>query len=170
MSAGERFLWAHLRRKVERVDKEAVERLREFVRAVEVDVTQDGSSPQGTRLVRFELRYKLGEFSMELDARSAELVAWIFPLLRDTDGARPSSVEAQRLAEVASDPPADAVLTSAEWETIGGLDVYVVRWEHHEDGVPVERDYVQALVSSRSGRAFSVSRRWHAVDESWSER
>jgi hypothetical protein len=168
MTEAETFLWAHLRRKVARVDTEAAERLREFVQAV--DVEPPGDLPSGAGLIRFELRYRLGELSIELDARTAELASWTFPLLRDADGARPSDAEATRLAEAASDPPADAVLASAEWENMGGLDVYVVRWEHHEDGVLVERDYVQVLVSAQSGRTFSVSRRWHTVDENWSER
>jgi hypothetical protein len=165
MIDAETFLWAHLRRKVARVDAEAAERLREFVQAVGVE------PPDGLAgLIRFELRYRLGELSIELDARTAELASWTFPLLRDADGARPSDAEAVGSAQAASDPPADAVLASTAWENMGGLDVYVVRWEHHEDGVLVEHDYVQALVSARSGRTFSVSRRWHTVDENWSER
>jgi hypothetical protein len=75
-----------------------------------------------------------------------------------------------RVAEAAAKLPPNAVLLQQGYEDIGGRPVFVAHWEHREDGVLVERDYIRVLVSGHSGRVFAIQRRWHDVDLNPSER
>jgi hypothetical protein len=91
-------------------------------------------------------------------------------MLADGSGPPPDPSTALALATAAADLPPGAVLAHADYEELGGRPVFVCQWEHHEDGVPVERDYIRVLVSGHSGRVFAVHRRWHTVNFAPSQR
>ena len=107
--------------------------------------------------------------TVELNANTGEPMSWICS--KFADGNTPlTPPEALRLAAAAVELPPGAALAHQGYEDIGGRPVFVAHWEHREDGVLVERDYLRVLVSGYSGRVFAVQRCWHAVDFLPSER
>lgn len=165
--AVERFVWAHLARKVERAGfPEEARALREHVDFAEVPDPADlpSSPPAGLKVRRFEVRRRVGELVVELNAADASLLSWLFPTLRLPASKELAPDQALQVAERAASPPAGAVLTEAEYEEVAGEPVFVAAWAHEEGGLRVERDYLRVFVNGRTGQPFSVSRRWHAVD------
>ncbi|MBN2574471.1 MAG: hypothetical protein JXP73_07885 [Deltaproteobacteria bacterium] len=115
------------------------------------------------RLTRFTIYFRRADITVELNANTGEPMAWICSQL--AQGNTPASpAEALRVAEVAAAPPANAVLVEHGYEEMAGEPVFVAHWEHRENSVPVERDYIRVLVGGHSGRVFAVQRRWHDVD------
>jgi hypothetical protein len=164
-SAVVRFVWAHLARKVERAGfPEEARALREHVDLAEVLDPADLPSVPSLRVQRFEVRRRVGELVVELNASDASLLSWLFPPARLPAGKDLGRDQALQIAERAAAPPAGAVLTEAEYQDVGGDPVFVAAWAHEEDGLPVERDYLRVFVNGRTGQPFSVSRRWHVVD------
>lgn len=164
--AVERFVWAQLARKVERAGfPEEARALREHVDLAEATAPADlPSPPPGLRVRRFEVRRRVGELAVELNAADASLLSWLFPDLRRPAGKELAPDQALQIAERAATPPAGAVLTEAEYQEVAGDPVFVAAWAHEEGGLRVERDYLRVFVNGRTGQPFGVSRRWHAVD------
>jgi hypothetical protein len=161
------FVWKHLERKLAQSGVAGVGPA-ELRRLVSVErLPLPGSKPAGEalddRLVRFELSFYRGEVNVELNARDGTLMAWVFERLADGPGPPADPADALALAEVAAELPAGAVLAHAAYEEIGGRPVFVCHWEHRENGVLVERDYIRVLLSGQSNRVFAIHRRWHAV-------
>jgi hypothetical protein len=168
------FVWRHLERKLAQSGATGAgpTDLRRLVSIDRLPLPEDGSGdePPSERLVRFELSFRHGEVNVELNARDAAPMSWVFEKLADGPGPQPAPADALTVATAAAELPPGAVLAHADYEEIGGRPVFVCQWEHREDGVLVERDYIRVLVSGQSGRVFAVHRRWHAVNLAASER
>lgn len=120
-------------------------------------------------LTRFALYFRRADMTVELNANTGEPMSWMCS--KFADGNAPlTPAEAMRVAEAAANLPPNAVLAQQGYEDMGGRPVFIAHWEHREDGVLVERDYVRVLVSGHSGRVFAIQRRWHDVDLNPSER
>src|SRR5688572_32890543 len=91
-------------------------------------------------------------------------MAWFFDalMLRSLPGLAEGPCLEAASAEAA--PPDDAELEVATFEEQGDASVFIARWRHVVEGVPVERDYIQVLVNPRTGKPFALHRRWHTVD------
>lgn len=170
-----RFLDRHLRRRLEAAavsaDAADLTRLVSFEPIpMAAAAPEPASGPDAQTLVRYELGFRRGDVSVELNAHDGQPLSWLFAKLAEGDGPPPAPAAALATATAAADPPADAVLTQSGYEELGGKPVFVAHWEHHHEGVVVERDYIRVLVSGGSGRVFAVHRRWHAVDFNPTER
>lgn len=169
----EEFVWNYLRRRLRQAD--AAEHARELPRLVSFErqaLPGAGDEPAGAvqTLARFELLFRRGDLTIELNAHDGAPMSWVFAKLAEGSTGPLAAAQALQVAEAAAAPPAGAVLAHAEYETIAGRPVFIARWEHHDDGVPVERDYIQVSISGDSGRVFSVHRHWHDVDLNPTER
>jgi hypothetical protein len=119
----------------------------------------------GLRRVRLRLYQRTSDYSVQLSAVTGEQRGWHFHELgRESD----DSVEPERAleaAKAAAAPPEGAELAHSGYEDQGGEPVFVARWRHVVNGIPVERDFIHVLVNGSTGKAFLVQRSWHAVDE-----
>lgn len=97
-------------------------------------------------------------------------MGWFFAALMEGLGDSKSPVECLKAAEYFAAAPADAKLTVAQYEEQSGEPVFVARWQHVHDGIPVERDFIQVLVNGGSGYPFSLQKQWHQVDTAPTER
>ena len=114
-------------------------------------------------LTRLAIYFRRADLTVELNANTGEPMAWICSDF--ADGNAPlTPPEALRLAESAAELPPGAVLAHQGYEDLGGRPVFVAHWEHREQGILVERDYLRVLVSGHSGRIFAIQRCWHQVD------
>jgi hypothetical protein len=138
--------------------------------SVERRTTPGGDAPGDQTLARFELFFRQGDLSVELNAADGEPLSWVYPKLAEGNAAPSDAASALAAAEQAAALPPGAVLVHADFEIMNGRRVFVAHWEHREQGLPVERDYIQVLVSGQTGRVFAVHRRWHSVNFSPSER
>ncbi len=155
------FVFGVLRNDLERQQTpDAALYLRHLIQAQVESVKPEGL----LRRVRFEMRHRVSDYSVQLNALTGEPMGWYFSAL----AADPAdTIEAQRALEIASQvaaPPAGATLEQAAYEEQAEQPVFVARWAHLEGGVVVERDYIQVLVNGASGRAFALRRRWHALN------
>jgi hypothetical protein len=171
----ERFVQSHLARRLERAGVEVGPP--ERARLLSVDRLPPASEPpaggddrDSQRLVRFEVGLRRGDISVQLNGRDGELMSWLYTHLAEGSAPAPNAQAALQAATAAAAPPPDAVLASAGFETLGGQTVFVAHWDHVHEGVRVERDFIRALVSGRSGRVFAVHRHWHDVDFDATER
>lgn len=121
---------------------------------------QETILPAGGSKLSTVVTQRLTEYSVRLNARNGELVSWYVDFLaRDGD----TSAEPEELIELArqaAKPPADARLAVAEYETASGRAFFRVRWRHVYNGLPVEGDYLEALVNAKHKRVFSLARLW----------
>ena len=46
-----------------------------------------------------------------------------------------------------------------------GQPVFLARWHHRHEGIPVERDFIQVMINGRTRKAFALHRLWHEIDE-----
>jgi hypothetical protein len=162
VSAAEELLWATLARDLERQGTpEAVLHLRHLL-----SVRLEGVAPEGRlRRARFVLHQRTGDYEARYSGTTGEPLGWYFSALAEgLDDALPPE-RALELARAAVELPPGAELVSAEYEEQGGERVFVARWRHVHEGVPVERDVIQVLVNGGIARVFGVHRRWHEVDE-----
>jgi hypothetical protein len=173
----EGFARLHLRRKLAvagvSVSETDLDRLvmvvREQAPVVGVDGTRAQAPRVGETLNRFSVLFRRTDLTVELNANTGEPMSWICSALAEGDTPLPPA-EALQVAEAAAKLPANAVLVQQGYQEVGGKPVFVAHWEHREDGVLVERDYIRVLVGGHSGRVFAVQRRWHDVDLNPSER
>ena len=103
---------------------------------------------------------RLSDCSLRLNALNGETISWYLDVLASggTEAMPPDAALA--LATQVAQPPADAVLDGAGYETMAGRSFYRARWRHVVNGVPVEGDYVEVLVNGKHQKAFSLSRVW----------
>jgi hypothetical protein len=170
-------------------EQQAVERAEDFLwRVLERDLERQGT-PEAVLYLKHELMarpeklealgpYKRVSFGMhqrisEYTARYNPLTgarrAWFFTAFSERSGKGLSKEQALEVARKAANPPEDAVLEVAEYEVQAEEPVFVARWAHYVEGLRVERDFIQVLVNGDLGRAFSVERHWHEINEepSW---
>jgi hypothetical protein len=119
----------------------------------------------GLRRVRLRLHQRTSDYSVQLSAITGEQRGWHFHALgRDSD----DTVEPARALEIAiaaAAPPDGAELEHSGYEEQGGEPIFVARWRHVVNGIPVERDFVHVLVNGSTGKPFLVQRSWRAVDD-----
>ncbi|MBX7082035.1 MAG: hypothetical protein K1X88_22705 [Nannocystaceae bacterium] len=122
--------------------------------------------PDGAlRRVRVQVMRRLGTATTSHQARDDARLAWSIDTLTDDSAAIVSPEQCLAAAVAAADAPADATLVEHGWVRDAGQTEYCVRWEHRADGLVIERDRIEVRVNGRSGRVFSVVRRWHAPTE-----
>jgi hypothetical protein len=127
------------------------------------------TADDGQTLTRHAVYFRRADVSVELNGNTGEVLSWSCQKL--AEGSTPlTPAEAMQVAEAAGQPPPGALLIQHGYEDMAGTPVFVARWEHREDGVLVERDYLRVLVSGHSGRVFSIQRCWHAIDPDFTER
>jgi hypothetical protein len=160
-----RFVWEQLTRKVERAGYlEQARALRDHVDIAPVQEPEPRPAGPGLTLRRYEVRRRVGELTVELNAVDASLLSWLCPTLREPATDELDPAEAFKVAERAAVPPPGAILEHAGYEEVGGVPVYIATWAHEEGSLRVERDYLRVLVNGHTGLPFGVSRRWHSVD------
>lgn len=160
--AAEETVFRLLATALERVEggSEALLYLRHVLSARVEDDRREGP----LRRVRMRLYQRTSDYSVQLSAITGAQRGWHFHELgRGSD----DTVEAARALEIATAvaaPPPDAELEHAGYEAQGGEPVFVARWRHVVDGIPVERDFIHVLVNGATGKPFLLQRHWHAVD------
>ena len=163
----EEFLWSRYRRALERAGQgEAAMQLRHLAQARQTGVHEQN----GFNTISFDLYLRTSDYSVKLNAEDGVLLGWYFDLLAEDGGNTISAPDAQRAAEQAAEPPADAVLAYARYEEVAGRPIFVAHWNHVVQGVPVERDYIHVYVNGKSGRVFGLFRKWHVVDSTFGPR
>ena len=128
--------------------------------------------PEGeTTRVRVSVEAPLSSYVSRCNARTGEPLGWFFErmMVGLDQGGVPES-ECLLAAREAAAPPEGAVLHRFGFEDVGGSPVFVAHWRHEHDGIPVEGDSIVVNVNGRTGKPFSLHRRWHTVDEEPSER
>lgn len=119
----------------------------------------------GLRRVRLRLHQRTSDYSVQLSAVTGEQLGWHFHELgRDSDDTV-EAVRALEIATAAAAPPEGAELDHSGYEEQGGEPVFVARWRHLVNGIPVERDFIHVLVNGATGKPFLVQRSWHTPDE-----
>jgi hypothetical protein len=139
---------------------EAVLMLKHFVQARPDKVERKGPYKQ----VAFGMYQRLSEYTARYSPVSGEQRSFFFAAFAERCARGLSKEQALQVATEAANPPEDAVLEVADYETQAGEDVFVARWAHVVDGIRIERDYIQVLVNGELGRVFSVHYNWHTVD------
>lgn len=163
----EQFLWNVLKRELEvRGHADAVLYLRHTIKALPVAAQPEG---EYTR-VRFGMYHRFSEYSAAYNANTGEQMSWFFEALTAGLARTKRDAECLNAATYFANPPNDAKLVVSRYETQSSEPVFIARWEHEHNGIPVERDYIQVLVNGGSGYPFSLQRRWHDVDEAPGER
>lgn len=163
----ENYIWDYFRRHLERAGQgEATLHLQYFLKAQARETVREG------KLVthRFDLYHRVSDYSVELNAQDGSLMGWYFALLAEKSSDALPQEEVLEAAETAALPPSTARLTTAQYEEMGGQKVFIARWNHEENGVPVERDYIQVMVNGKTGHPFAFSRKWHQLSFTFTER
>jgi hypothetical protein len=114
--------------------------------------------------VPFDMYHRVSDYTSKLDATDGSLMGWHFQVLADDPGDSVPAAEALKAAEAEANPPHGAVLKVSDYDRDADAPFFVARWEHEENGIPVERDYIHVLVNGKSGRPFAMYRKWHTVD------
>ncbi|WP_224240870.1 hypothetical protein [Hyalangium gracile] len=141
---------------------EAVLMLKHYVQALPEKVERKGPYKR----VSFGMYQRISEYSARYSPVTGEQRSWLFAGFAERCARGLSKEQALQVATEAANPPKDAVLEVADYETQAGEEIFVARWAHVVDGIRVERDYIQVLVNGALGRVFSLHRNWHTVDES----
>lgn len=159
--AAEEYVFRSLARELERAGTpEAVLHLRHLLRARLESVTPEGR----LRRVQVRMLHRVSDYTVQLNAVTGEQTGWYFAALSQDATRDLPPDEALALATKAAEVPENAVLEHFGYEDQAEQPVFVARWAHRENGVPVERDFIHVLVNGASGRPFACTRRWHALD------
>ncbi len=121
-------------------------------------VTREG----GLRRVSLQVMRKLATATTTHQLRDDARLSWSIDTLLADSAAIVAPEQCLAAAVAAAEAPAEATLVEHGWVRDAGQLEYCVRWEHRRDGLLVERDRIEVRVNGRSGRVFSVVRRWHA--------
>jgi hypothetical protein len=159
--AAEAHVFQSLARDLERAGTpEAVLHLRHLLQARLDSVTPEGP----LRRVRLRMLHRVSDYTVQLNALTGEQTGWYLAALSQDSTSDFPAAEALAVATKAADVPQNAVLEHFGYEEQGEQPVFVARWAHHENGIPVERDFIHVLVNGANGRPFAYRRRWHALD------
>lgn len=163
ITAAEETVFRLLAAQLERVEggSEALLYLRHILSARVEGEKREG----GLRRVRLRVYQRTSDYSVQLSPITGEARGWHFHELgRDSD----DTIDAARALEIATAaaaPPEGAELEQSGYEEQGGEQVFVARWRHVVNGIPVERDFIHVLVNGATGKPFLVQRHWHTPDE-----
>jgi hypothetical protein len=91
---------------------------------------------------------------------TGETISWYIDALASGGNESMPTDAALALAAQVGQPPADAVLDVAGYETMAGRCSFRARWRHVVAGMPVEGDYIEVLVNGKHRRAYSLSKVW----------
>lgn len=162
VEAAEPVVWSTLQRDLERQgNPEAVLYMQYWVKAVPAGAAQ----PAGKfKRVPFKLHQRLSDYSARYNAESGEQLSWLFSALMQEPGRKMDVKTGTAIAKDVAKPPADAELAVAEYDDHDASPVFIARWIHKINGVPVERDFIQVLVNGNTKKAFALHRKWHAID------
>lgn len=166
-SQGENHLWDYLRNELEKSGQgESALYLKHFLMAKPMEPAVRGELIK----VPFEMFHRVSDYSIKLDAVDGQVMGWHFGLLSENPGKDVPADEALKAAQEEANPPPGAVLSESGYDQIGGKPVFIARWEHEESGIPVEQDYIHVLVNGKTGKPYSLSRKWHALEFNPAER
>lgn len=166
-ASAEQFLWDVYKRDLEvRGHADAAIYLQHTLQARLIDVKPEGKFKRA----RFGLYQRFSEYSATYNATTGEQTSWFFEALMTGLANSKRDAECMKAAMHYAQPPPDAALVVSQYETQSNEPVFIARWEHEHNGIPVERDYIQVLVNGGSGYPFSFQRRWHDVVEVATER
>jgi hypothetical protein len=105
-------------------------------------------------------------FDVSLDTETAAIVRWHHEALSEpgTEGGV-GEIAAVRVAQehVSARQGLNGPIVNWQDAGVGGRHAHVYWW-HAEDQVNVEGDYVAVMVNGATGKVFSVSDKWRAVD------
>ncbi len=153
-------LWNYLRAQLEKQGQgESALYLQHFLMAQAGEPIHRGE----LAMVPFDMYHRASDYTVKLDAMDGKSMGWHFDLLAVDPGKDIPVDKALEAAKAEAVPPAGAILKVSEYEDMGDAPVFMARWEHEENGIPVERDYIQVLVNGKSGRPFAMYRKWHAL-------
>ncbi|HYE75489.1 MAG TPA: hypothetical protein VEF04_19260 [Blastocatellia bacterium] len=166
-SKQENFIWDYFRQQLERAGKgDAAIHLQHFLKARLRERVQEGE----LFIHKFDLYHRVSDFSVELNAQDGSLMGWYFSKFADNSTGDLPEDDVLEAATQAAEPPPNAQLTTSEYEEMGDQKVFIARWSHVENGIPVERDYIQVMVNGKTGKPFMLSRKWHQLSFAFSER
>ncbi|HEX4951018.1 MAG TPA: hypothetical protein VFZ34_30445 [Blastocatellia bacterium] len=163
----ENYIWDYFRRQLENAGQgEAALHLQYHLKAQARDSVREG------KLIthRFDLYHRVSDYSVELNAQDGSLMGWYFSLLADKSTDALPVEEVMEAATMTALPPSTARLTTSHYEEMGGKHIFIARWNHEENGIPVERDYIQVMVNGKTGHPFAFSRKWHQLSFAFTER
>jgi hypothetical protein len=159
--AAEEHVFRSLEHELERAETpEAVLHLRYLLRTRLESVKPEGR----LRRVRLQMLHRVSDYTVQLNAVTGEQTGWYFAALSQDPTDNLPAEEALAVAKTAAGAPESAVLRHFGYEVQGEQPVFVARWAHHENGVPIERDFIHVLVNGATGRTFGWRRRWHGLD------
>jgi hypothetical protein len=165
--AGEEAVWATLRKRLEVAGKgDAALYLRHHMKLEPDEELRCGRYIQR----RYGMYQRVSEYSASFNAVTGAQMSWFFDLLRENSEDGLNEAACMAIAREVAKPPDDAVVETAVFEKHDGASVFIARWSHIHEGIPVENDFIQVLVNPKSGRAFAHHRKWHGVDLTAKER
>lgn len=123
---------------------------------------QETTVPGGPTQLKAEVTQRLTEYSIRLNARTGEVISWYVDFLAQDGDTAADPKELLEIARAVAKPSSDARLAVAEYDTSSGRALFRVRWQHIHNGLPVEGDYLEALVNGKHKRVFSLARVWRA--------
>ncbi len=127
-------------------------------------------APDGGEVVRsnadetFTLSSSLGDIVVRLNSATGELISWIIERLSEDGDASAPYEELLALGSAVAKPPPDAERTQAGYEVVGNTTIYRIRWEHRQEGLQVEGDFLEVLINAKMGKVFALTRLWRVAD------
>jgi hypothetical protein len=112
--------------------------------------------------LRLALEHRASEGSVRLNRTNGQMISWYLDFLAKEGDTSMAPDEALQLATAVASPPPQAKLESAGYETMADRTFFRVRWQHYEQNVQVEDDYIEVLVNGRFRKAFSLSYVWRS--------
>jgi len=160
-SIAEDRLWEYLEGQLKKQGQaDATEYLRHFLKPQAGEPVIRGD----LTMVPFDMYHRVSDYTSKLDASDGSIMGWHFQVLADDPGDAIPAADALKAAEAEAAPPAGAALKVSEYERSADAPFFVARWEHEENGIPVEMDYIHVLVNGKSGRPYALYRKWHTLD------
>lgn len=160
-SRAENRLWDYLTRQLQqRGEGDSARYLRHFLKAQAGEPVVRGD----LTMIPFDMHHRVSDYTSKLDVADGFVMGWHFQALADDPGDLVAEADALKAAAAEANPPPNAVLKFSGYERAGDEPVFMARWEHEENGIPVEGDYIHVLVNGKSGRPYAMYRKWHTLD------
>lgn len=158
---GKDWLFNLMTRELESRDQgEAALQLKSLLR---LDTKYVSAENDRTKL-EYQMSQRLTEYEVRYDGANGELISWYIDFLAVEGDTSMPEKEAQALAERVALPPEEAKLEESGYVSMGDRDAFMSRWEHYEQGLLVEGDYIQVLINAKIGQPFSYTRVWRQPD------